>query len=44
MVLPRKYLLAGRWIAKVSGEWLNVRWERFLNCIGRLIVKKGGTP
>ena len=26
-----------------SAEWLNGRWERFLNCIGRLIVKEG-TP
>jgi len=36
--------IAGRWVAKVSGEWFNVRWENFLNGIGRLIVKKGGTP
>jgi hypothetical protein len=36
--------IAGRWVAKVSGEWLSVRWERFLNGIGRLVVKKGETP
>jgi hypothetical protein len=37
------FRIAGRRVAKVSGEWLKFRRECFLNGIGHLIAKKGGT-
>jgi hypothetical protein len=37
------FCIAGRRVAKVSGGWLKVRRECFLNGIDHLTAKKGGT-